>query len=203
MSDGSITIIDLTKGEAIGSVDTLKVQGFNPNSTSFCHSGTTRPGTSCSPSERTALPLTAHETVQSRAQHGHAPGRAHKVQNLSPTCMAAACGQPLGMCRRKTSTSPRRSTSQRSRPASRAHKVQNSSFLGDGMGQVVSLPAAGASLRQEQSPTSLANSAIVPAWHRLLLAKPADTFKCSNIACLRSDARSSGWHRRQRWNNPS
>lgn len=32
MSDGSITIIDLVKGEAIGSVDTLKDQGFNPNS---------------------------------------------------------------------------------------------------------------------------------------------------------------------------
>ena len=32
MSDGSITIIDLAKGEAIGSVDTLKDQGFNPNS---------------------------------------------------------------------------------------------------------------------------------------------------------------------------
>jgi hypothetical protein len=32
MSDGSITIIDLTKGEAVGSIDTLKEQGFNPNS---------------------------------------------------------------------------------------------------------------------------------------------------------------------------
>ena len=32
MSDGSITIIDLAKGEAIGSIDTLKDQGFNPNS---------------------------------------------------------------------------------------------------------------------------------------------------------------------------
>jgi DNA-binding beta-propeller fold protein YncE len=32
MSDGSITIIDLVKGEAIGSIDTLKDQGFNPNS---------------------------------------------------------------------------------------------------------------------------------------------------------------------------
>ncbi len=32
MSDGSITIINLTKGEVIGSVDTLKDQGFNPNS---------------------------------------------------------------------------------------------------------------------------------------------------------------------------
>jgi len=31
MSDGSITIIDLAKGEAIASVDTLKDQGFNPN----------------------------------------------------------------------------------------------------------------------------------------------------------------------------
>jgi hypothetical protein len=31
MSDGSITIVDLVKGEAIGSVDTLKEQGFNPN----------------------------------------------------------------------------------------------------------------------------------------------------------------------------
>ena len=31
MSDGSITIIDLAKGEAIGSLDTLKDQGFNPN----------------------------------------------------------------------------------------------------------------------------------------------------------------------------
>jgi hypothetical protein len=32
MSDGSITVIDLAKGEAIGSVDTLKDQGFAPNS---------------------------------------------------------------------------------------------------------------------------------------------------------------------------
>ena len=32
MSDGSITVIDLVKGEAVGSVNTLKDQGFNPNS---------------------------------------------------------------------------------------------------------------------------------------------------------------------------
>ena len=32
MSDGSITVIDLVKGERIGSVDTLKNTGFNPNS---------------------------------------------------------------------------------------------------------------------------------------------------------------------------
>ncbi len=32
MSDGSITIVDLVKGEVIGSVDTFKQQGFNPNS---------------------------------------------------------------------------------------------------------------------------------------------------------------------------
>ncbi len=32
MSDGSITVVDLTKGEAIFSIDTLKNQGFNPNS---------------------------------------------------------------------------------------------------------------------------------------------------------------------------
>ena len=31
MRDGSITVIDVTKGEAIASVDTLKNQGFNPN----------------------------------------------------------------------------------------------------------------------------------------------------------------------------
>jgi hypothetical protein len=31
MSDGSITVIDMAKGEAIASVDTLKNQGFNPN----------------------------------------------------------------------------------------------------------------------------------------------------------------------------
>lgn len=31
MSDGSITVIDVNKGEAIASVDTLKNQGFNPN----------------------------------------------------------------------------------------------------------------------------------------------------------------------------
>ena len=31
MSDGSITVIDATKGEVIASVDTLKNQGFNPN----------------------------------------------------------------------------------------------------------------------------------------------------------------------------
>lgn len=32
MSDGSITVVDLEKGEAVASVDTLKKQGFNPNS---------------------------------------------------------------------------------------------------------------------------------------------------------------------------
>lgn len=32
MSDGSITVVDLVKGEAVGSIDTLKDQGFNPNS---------------------------------------------------------------------------------------------------------------------------------------------------------------------------
>ena len=32
MSDGSITVIDLAKGERIGSIDTLKNAGFNPNS---------------------------------------------------------------------------------------------------------------------------------------------------------------------------
>ena len=32
MSDGSITVVDLEKEEVIGSVDTLKKQGFNPNS---------------------------------------------------------------------------------------------------------------------------------------------------------------------------
>ncbi|MGH7410030.1 MAG: YncE family protein [Candidatus Methylomirabilis sp.] len=31
MSDGSITVIDLVKGEVVASVDTLKNQGFNPN----------------------------------------------------------------------------------------------------------------------------------------------------------------------------
>jgi DNA-binding beta-propeller fold protein YncE len=31
MSDGSVTIIDLAKGEVVGSIDTLKEQGFNPN----------------------------------------------------------------------------------------------------------------------------------------------------------------------------
>ena len=32
LSDGSITVIDLVKGEVIGSVNALKDQGFNPNS---------------------------------------------------------------------------------------------------------------------------------------------------------------------------
>lgn len=32
MSDGSITIVDLVKGEVVGSVNTLRDQGFNPNS---------------------------------------------------------------------------------------------------------------------------------------------------------------------------
>ena len=31
MSDGSISVIDLKKGEVVGSIDTLKNQGFNPN----------------------------------------------------------------------------------------------------------------------------------------------------------------------------
>ncbi len=31
MADGSITVIDLAKGEAIASMDTLKNAGFNPN----------------------------------------------------------------------------------------------------------------------------------------------------------------------------
>jgi DNA-binding beta-propeller fold protein YncE len=32
MDDGSITVVDLEKGEVVGSVDTLKDMGFNPNS---------------------------------------------------------------------------------------------------------------------------------------------------------------------------
>ena len=32
LSDGSITIVDLAKGKVVGSIDTLKDQGFNPNS---------------------------------------------------------------------------------------------------------------------------------------------------------------------------
>ena len=32
MSDGSITVVDLTKGEVVGSINTLKDSGFNPNS---------------------------------------------------------------------------------------------------------------------------------------------------------------------------
>ncbi len=31
MSDGSITVIDVSKGTVLGSIDTLKAQGFNPN----------------------------------------------------------------------------------------------------------------------------------------------------------------------------
>jgi DNA-binding beta-propeller fold protein YncE len=31
MSDGSVTVIDVTKGEVIASMDTLKNQGLNPN----------------------------------------------------------------------------------------------------------------------------------------------------------------------------
>ena len=31
MSDGSVTVIDMMKGESIGSVETLKNNGFNPN----------------------------------------------------------------------------------------------------------------------------------------------------------------------------
>lgn len=31
MSDGSITVIDLARDKVIGSIDTLKSQGFNPN----------------------------------------------------------------------------------------------------------------------------------------------------------------------------
>jgi len=32
MSDGSITVIDMQKHTVIGSIDTLKNQGLNPNS---------------------------------------------------------------------------------------------------------------------------------------------------------------------------
>ena len=32
MNDGSITVFDLVRGEAVDSVDTLKDQGFAPNS---------------------------------------------------------------------------------------------------------------------------------------------------------------------------
>ena len=32
MSDGSITVVDLTKGEVVGNINTLKDSGFNPNS---------------------------------------------------------------------------------------------------------------------------------------------------------------------------
>jgi hypothetical protein len=31
MSDGSVTVVDLEKGEAVASMDTLKDAGFNPN----------------------------------------------------------------------------------------------------------------------------------------------------------------------------
>jgi len=31
MSDGSVTVIDMQKGERIGSIETLKNAGFNPN----------------------------------------------------------------------------------------------------------------------------------------------------------------------------
>lgn len=31
LSDGSITVIDLTQDKVIGSIDTLKAQGYNPN----------------------------------------------------------------------------------------------------------------------------------------------------------------------------
>ena len=31
MSDGSITVIDLKADKVLGSIDTLKAQGFNPN----------------------------------------------------------------------------------------------------------------------------------------------------------------------------
>ena len=31
MSDGSITVIDLKNDKVLGSIDTLKAQGFNPN----------------------------------------------------------------------------------------------------------------------------------------------------------------------------
>jgi hypothetical protein len=31
LSDGSITVIDLTMGNVLGSIETLKAQGFNPN----------------------------------------------------------------------------------------------------------------------------------------------------------------------------
>lgn len=31
MSDGSITVVDVLKGEVVRSIDTLKEQGFNPN----------------------------------------------------------------------------------------------------------------------------------------------------------------------------
>lgn len=31
MSDGSVTVIDMTKGEVMKSMDTLKNEGFNPN----------------------------------------------------------------------------------------------------------------------------------------------------------------------------
>jgi len=32
MNDGSFTVVDLLKGEAVASVDTLKDEGFAPNS---------------------------------------------------------------------------------------------------------------------------------------------------------------------------
>jgi hypothetical protein len=31
LSDGSITVVDLQKGEPVASIDTLKNQGMNPN----------------------------------------------------------------------------------------------------------------------------------------------------------------------------
>ncbi len=41
MSDGTIKVVDLEKGEVIGAVDTLKNQGFSPTPSCFCPSGTT------------------------------------------------------------------------------------------------------------------------------------------------------------------
>lgn len=43
MSDGSITVIDVAKGEPIASIDTLKNQGFNPNCIVLLPDAHTRP----------------------------------------------------------------------------------------------------------------------------------------------------------------
>ncbi len=52
LSDGSITVIDLKQDKVLGSIDTLKAQGFNPNCIMLLPNHAQREGTRLARGER-------------------------------------------------------------------------------------------------------------------------------------------------------